>query len=62
MELSEIFWVGFYTSLMGFCLALGNMFYKSKCKEVSCCCLKVIRDIEAEEKEFELTTEKKINI
>jgi hypothetical protein len=29
------------------------MFYKSKCKEVSLCCLKVVRDIEAEEHEHE---------
>jgi hypothetical protein len=25
------------------------MAYKSKCKEVSCCCLKIVRDTEAEE-------------
>ncbi len=26
------------------------MAYKSKCKEVSCCCLKIVRDTEGEEK------------
>jgi hypothetical protein len=26
------------------------MIYKSKCKEVSCCCLKIVRDTEGEEK------------
>ena len=25
--------------------------YKSKCKEVECCCIKIIRDIETEERE-----------
>jgi hypothetical protein len=25
------------------------MAYKSKCKEVSCCCLKIVRDTEVEE-------------
>jgi hypothetical protein len=29
------------------------MAYKSKCKEVVCCCIKIIRDVEAEEKEEE---------
>lgn len=51
--MSEVFYVGLYTSLMGFLLALGNIFYKSKCKTVSCCCLKIVRDTETEEKEME---------
>lgn len=29
------------------------MFYKSKCKEVACCCIKILRDTESEEKEEE---------
>jgi hypothetical protein len=36
------------------------MAYKSKCKEVSCCCLRIIRDTTAEEKEFELTSIKPV--
>ena len=37
--------------------------YKSKCKEVTCCCLKVVRDIETERQEdmvFQSKSEDKI--
>ncbi len=37
--------------------------YKSKCKEVTCCCLKVVRDIETERQEdmvFQSKSEEKI--
>ena len=54
--MSEVFWVGFYTSMMAFLLAVGNVLYKSKCKEVKCCCIKIIRDTETEEKEMEFVT------
>jgi hypothetical protein len=30
---------------------LIDMIYKSKCAETDCCCIHVIRDIEAEERE-----------
>ena len=46
---SELFWTGFYTAMIGCSLASCNFFYKSKCKEVKCCCLKIIRDTGAEE-------------
>ncbi len=54
--MSEVFYVGLYTSLMAFLLAVGNVLYKSKCKEVSCCCIKIVRDTETEEKEMEFVT------
>jgi hypothetical protein len=47
--LSETFYVGLYTSLMGFVLAIASQCYKSKCKEVKICCIKIKRDITAEE-------------
>ena len=47
--MSETFYVGLYSALMAFVLAIINQFYKSKCKEVKFCCLKVIRDVEGEE-------------
>ena len=47
--MSEVFWTGLYSALMGFCLAVVNQCYKSKCKEVSFCCIKIIRDVEGEE-------------
>lgn len=49
MELSETFWVGFYTSCMAFLLGIGRICYKSKCKEVKLCCIKIIRDVKGEE-------------
>jgi hypothetical protein len=53
-QLSEVFWGMFITTMVGLLLGLARMAYKSKCKEVSCCCVKIIRDTLAEEKEFEM--------
>ena len=46
---SEVFFTGLYSSLIGFSLALGAQCYKSKCKEVEFCCIKIVRDTTAEE-------------
>lgn len=46
---SETFFVGLYSSLIGFLLAIGAQCYKSKCREVNFCCIKIIRDVEGEE-------------
>lgn len=51
--LSEVFWVAFITTVSGVIIKLASMTYKSKCKECSFCCIKVIRDVELEEKEEE---------
>ena len=48
-ELSEVFYTFLITSTIGMVLGIGRMFYKSKCKEVSLCCIKIIRDTEIEE-------------
>jgi len=55
--MSEVFWSFLITSLVGFIIALLKLCYKSKCKEISCCCLKIVRDIESEVEvdEIELT-------
>jgi hypothetical protein len=55
--LSEVFWVAFITTISGMIIKLVSMAYKSKCKEVSCCCIKLVRDVDLEEKEneFEIT-------
>ena len=45
-----VFWSFFITSVIGCILKFGSMAYKTKCKEISCCGFKIIRDIEAEEK------------
>ena len=46
---SETFFVGLYSSAIGCLLAISAQCYKSKCKEVSFCCIKIIRDVEGEE-------------
>ena len=51
--MSEIFWTFCITSGIGLIVTLAKMGYKSKCKECSCCCIKVIRDTDLEEKELE---------
>ena len=56
--MTEIFWVGFYTSMIGFILALSRQIYKSKCQSFRCCGLELIRDTESEEKIDELEIQK----
>lgn len=51
--LTEVFWVTFITVLSGMVIKLASMCYKSKCKEVTFCCLKIVRDVASEEKEEE---------
>ena len=46
---SEAFFTGLYSSLIGFLIAIGAQCYKSKCKQVDICCIKIIRDVEGEE-------------
>ena len=55
--LSEVFWVAFITTVSGIIIKLASMCYKSKCKEVDLCCLKIIRDTAVEEKEEEFRLE-----
>jgi hypothetical protein len=59
--LSEVFWVAFVTTISGMLIKCMSMAYKSKCKEVSLCCLKVVRDVDLEEKEqeFQIMNNKK---
>lgn len=49
--LSEVFWVAFITTISGVILKLASLAYKSKCKECSVCCIRIVRDIENEVKE-----------
>ena len=53
--MSETFYMFLLTSLIGFIIAMSKMCYKSKCKEVDFCCIKIIRDTETEEKELEFS-------
>ena len=45
----QIFWTFFITTMCGFTLALGRQLYKSKCKEIEICCIKITRDVGGEE-------------
>jgi hypothetical protein len=47
--MSEVFWTGLYSSLIGFVLALGSQCYKSKCSQVKFCCITINRDVLGEE-------------
>ncbi len=51
--LSEVFWIAFITTISGMFLKLASLAYKSKCKECSFGCIKIIRDVETEQKEME---------
>ncbi len=62
--LSEIFWTAFITITSGMIIKLASMAYKSKCKECSFLGLKIIRDVEIEEREteFRLTHKQSSNL
>jgi len=53
VDLSEVFFVFLVTAVSGMIIKLASMAYKSKCRECSVCCIKVIRDVNLEEKEME---------
>jgi hypothetical protein len=59
---NAVFWSFFITSIIGFVLKCSSMAYKSKCKEVSCCCLKIVRDTEVEENLDEAEAQRMIGI
>jgi len=50
MELTESFYVFFVSSIIACGLGALRMIYKSKCKNFSCCGLKIERDVEGEER------------
>ena len=49
MGMSEVFWTGLYSSLIGFAIAIMASCYKSKCSKVDIGCIHIERDVEAEE-------------
>lgn len=49
--LTEVFWMAFIGTVSAMVIKIASMTYKSKCKECSVCCIRVIRDIESEVKE-----------
>ena len=49
--LSEIFWTFLISSVIGFIIVIVKTCYKSKCSSIDLCCIKIIRNIDAEVKE-----------
>ena len=45
------FYLSALTILMGGIGLIVRYSYRSKCKQVDCCCIKIVRDIETEERE-----------
>ena len=45
------FYISVITLIMGGCGLIVRYSYKSKCKEVQLCCIKIVRDTDAEERE-----------
>lgn len=56
MALSEVFWISFVASTLTFLGIAVRMCYKSKCVKLECCCMKIQRDVETEERETEFIT------
>jgi len=50
-ELSEVFYTFLITSSIGLLIGIARICYKSKCKSVDFCCLKIVRDVEIEKEE-----------
>ena len=61
MVLSEVFYTFVISSSVALIAKISTLCFKSKCKEVNLCCLKVIRDVETEEKETEFLQNAKPN-
>ena len=49
--IDSYFWLSSLTILMGGIGLIVRYSYKSKCTEVNLCCLKIVRDIQTEERE-----------
>jgi hypothetical protein len=66
MTLGSVFWLSFITVASGMILKLASLCFKSKCRECELCGgrIRVIRDVEVEEKEreFELTHKQTSNL
>ena len=57
MDLSEVFWIGFLATGSALIFGLVKACLKSKCDTVEVGCIKIHRNIQAEEKEHEFDVE-----
>jgi hypothetical protein len=53
-ELSEVFYTFLITSTIGLLIGIARICYKSKCKTVDMCCLKIVRDVDIEKEEMQM--------
>ena len=49
MALTEGFLIFLVTSVITCCLTTTRMLYKSKCRSLECCGIKIVRDVRAEQ-------------
>ena len=49
MALTEGFLIFLVTSIITCCLTTTRMLYKSKCRSLECCGIKIVRDVGAEQ-------------
>jgi len=49
MGLTEGFLIFLVTSVITCCLTTTRMLYKSKCRSLECCGIKIVRDVRAEQ-------------
>ena len=57
MELSEVFWIGFLATASALIFGLVKACLKSNCDNVQVGCIKIHRDIKAEEEEHKFDVE-----
>ncbi len=50
-DFTEGFYLSAFTIFMGGLALIVRFAYKSKCKEVTCGCIKIVRDTDVEERE-----------
>ena len=50
--INGFFFLSLGTIFVGFCHYIIQYCYKSKCKECSCCCFKIIRDIDTKKQKI----------
>jgi len=46
--LSEIFWTFVVTSIVGLVIVISKLCFKSKCRNIDFCCLRIERDVQEE--------------
>ena len=58
MELTEVFLTFVISSGVGLILAVLKMCYKSKCSSIQLGCIKIVRNVDVEEREDEIEMKK----